>query len=244
MLQLDNYECFGTSGSGNQKKFWINNKLIKLDSKRHESLKEKDAYIVGKAFGLNMVKYDVISCEYEGRIHKACICESFMKLGEEAVALFTILNYKIINIDRNMSAKEYFNITCNTIMEFTGLDARQYLMNMLVFDFLVANRDRHLSNIEFIHGQNGYRFTPLFDNGQSFFDSNASMTDAQLEQAYKKFKTMPFSRNPKSNLIDIGAAKRIANQFRVNSGDFKNIQVSDLRKHILIFMYKKLMQMT
>ena len=40
MLELDSKYMYGTDGSGNQKKIWIDNYLYKVDSKFRDSTKE------------------------------------------------------------------------------------------------------------------------------------------------------------------------------------------------------------
>jgi hypothetical protein len=48
---------------------------------------------------------------------------------------------------------------------------------MLLFDYLIYNRDRHCNNLEFIKNS-GEELAPLFDNGVSFF---APLTDRRAE---------------------------------------------------------------
>lgn len=243
MLELDGINSFGTSGSGNQKKFWVNGILVKLDSKNRESKKERDASIIARSFGLDAVIYDVGKYEYNGSQRNGCYCKSYLRSNEKTVALIDILNFYNVVINSNMSSSDFFRITCECIFSYTGLDARLYLMNMLVFDFLIANRDRHLSNIEFISGVGYFRFVPIFDNGQSFFGTDAMLTSSQLEQSYRKYKSMPFSRNPRSNLIDINMAKSIAERFKMSCSGFNSIQVDVSRLKVVNFMYNKLMSM-
>lgn len=231
----------GIDTRGNQTKFWYKDSLIKVDSEYREATKEQDASIIANSFGLNAVTYQIINKNMSSN-HKACICNTFLKPYESTITLGNILDFYETHVENNMSASDYFNVACECIYKYTGLDARQYLLSMLVFDFLIANPDRHLSNIEFIQGNGYFRPAPIFDNGQAFFKSDANMTNSQLEQAYRKFKTMPFSRKPKSNLIDIQMAQSIANQYRIASSNF-NFNTSESRKQVVRFMYKKLIGM-
>lgn len=217
MLNLEIDRLFGTDGSGNQKKVWIGNNLVKLDSKFRESQKEVSASILGKAFGLNVVEYRRSRFIVNGKECIGCYCKNYLSNNETTISAVDILNYFDVNIENNMSAVDYFNITLDCIQEYTKLnktDVQLYMMQMLVFDFIIANSDRHLTNFEFIKGNGYFRFTPLYDHGESFFCKDTILTTGQIENESRKFKSKPFSSNPKKNLIDIDLAKYIANQFK------------------------------
>ena len=50
-----------------------------------------------------------------------------------------------------------------------GWDER--IQQMMLVDYLIANRDRHGANIEVLRGKDGVRMAPLFDNGLSLIFS-------------------------------------------------------------------------
>jgi hypothetical protein len=213
---------FGTDGSGNQRKIWINNKLIKIDSKLRESSKEVSAYNIASAFNLNCVRYTRDKFNVDGVEKYGCICDSYMMQGDlKTITLYSILNFYNINIPMNMSAYDYFCITIEAISKFTNMNiqsVRDYLMCLLVFDFLIANDDRHLTNIEIIQSYNNcFRFTPIYDCGQSFFRRDSEMTYRQLESESRKFKSKPFSINQYKNLINLDVAKNIASIYKQNA---------------------------
>lgn len=78
MYELDNVMVFGTFGSGNQKKAWFGDTLVKVDSKYRESIKERDASIIGTAFGLNMVEYQVDKCIFDGKMRNCSVCKPIL----------------------------------------------------------------------------------------------------------------------------------------------------------------------
>lgn len=242
MLELDSKSLFGTEGSGNQKKLWVGNTLIKIDSKHRESKKEVSASVLGEAFGLSVVQYTRERFILSGREHWGCYCNSYLKQNERVITAYKILNYFDVNIPQKMSAREYFEIFINCVHNYTGLDKKHikmYMLSMLVFDYIIANPDRHLSNIEFIQGEGYFRFTPLYDHGQSFFGKDSELTLRELRDKSRKFKTMPFSRNPLSNLIDIEVAKKIAVKFEENAikkyGSLSNIPITEPHLKVVKF---------
>ena len=62
MLKLDSRYMFGTDGSCNQKKIWINDCFYKVDSKFRESTKEVSACSIAEAFNLKHVTYKRLKC--------------------------------------------------------------------------------------------------------------------------------------------------------------------------------------
>jgi hypothetical protein len=233
-------------GLGNQKKVWIDNNLIKIDSKLRESTKEVSAYNIASAFCLNCVKYTRDKFNIDGVDRYGCICESYMKDYDlKAVTIYAILNFYNINIPMNMSAYDYFCITVEAISKYTNIsiqNVRDYLMYLLVFDFIIANDDRHLTNIELIQSyNNSFRFTPIYDCGQSFFGKDSELTYNQLEIESRKFKSKPFSTNQYKNLINLDIAKNIASVYKQNAinkyGSIMNIP-NALQAHKKIARYR------
>lgn len=242
MLELDTCKVFGSEGSGNQKKCWINDTLIKLNSKYHESEKEYSAYLFGKLLGFPVIEYKKSKYVYNGSVYNGCECKNYKHKDEESITLYTILEF--VSIPNNLSAVDYFNITVNSIEQYTsGIITKQqaivYLKNMVLFDYLICNPDRHLSNIELLQGSNSYRFAPYFDNGQAFLKMNGVQTKRQFELALRDFKTLPFSRNPLKNLIDIDYARSFCRHI-----DIKKVQalnINSFHKQVILHQIKTLL---
>lgn len=250
ILKLDDYESFGTQGSGNQTKFWINNQLVKLDSKFKESDKEVSASILASIFELNHVDYTKIKTVYKNQIYNACICDSFFNRDcEEEVTLYTILNLYNINIVQNESAFSYFNKVIDVIHKLTNLDKLiiiEWLISILTFDFLVCNTDRHLNNLSLIYNfnDNTYRLGPIFDCGYSFLSTNSDLSLKEIESRCRKLKFKPFSTNEKYNLVNINYAKNLALEWEtigVNKyGSLINIPMNSIHNKIFRYRLNKL----
>lgn len=246
ILELDNYSAFGTSGSGNQLKFWVDNKLIKIDSKYKESDKEVSASILAELFGLSCVKYYKSKVMYLGDLKNCCYCLSYLnKEIEEEITVYQILQLKNVNIDRNESSISFYNKTVNAIYEITHINIdiiRNWILSIVTFDFLICNFDRHLSNFCIIHNikTSEYRLGPIFDNGQSFLNTNGDLTYSEIESRCRKLKMRPFSTNQKSNLLDINSAKYLASLWKERCL-FKYEKLSDIEinaGHNKIFRYR------
>lgn len=217
-LQLDSKDIFGTDGSGNQIKLWLDKKhLIKVNSKLREATKEVDAYKLGRAFGLNCAKYAVIDVQLRGSLRKACITESFIIGDEIEITAADILAIDGRAIPMNLSSYDYFYILIDAMFKYTGIPAeslRVWLSDMLVFDYIICNDDRHLTNFEVLYSPslNRYRVAPYYDHGESFLRTDASLSLREYELALRKFKSKPFSTAPEKNLCDLTSARNSFNR--------------------------------
>lgn len=236
----------GIFGIGNQAKFWFDSKLIKLNFKYREAEKEYSAYVLGRAFGLNTVEYRKGEYEVGGKTWNGCECNNFLQSEEVSVSLWNLLEWQPFPVPTNMSAVEFFQKTVNAVANVTGLpyDAiANYIMCILVFDFLICNDDRHLNNIEFIKGTAGYRFAPIFDNGQSFLLRDGVRSVKERERLLRQYKSCPFSRDPDKNIIDRETAKRICMQFVQNAGGLEGIKalpINSWHKSLVLYRIKQI----
>ncbi len=74
-----------------------------------------------------------------------------------------------------------------------------------------------------------FRPALIFDCGQSFLHRSVMPDKQTFEMKLHKFKSLPFSRNPKSNLINIIKAKQIATDFISFAGRLDNIRQLDIK---------------
>lgn len=121
--------------------------------------------------------------------------------------------------------------------------AKRDLDTMILFDFIIANVDRHLNNFGFIVDGNSMYLSPLFDNGLSLL---SHLDDVELskisEFALKKsLKCKPFSSDPKKQLklIDLSIIPSDVVNSIININldwdlIFKDLDLSELRKEKLI----------
>lgn len=114
---------------------------------------------------------------------------------------------------------------------------------MILFDFIIANIDRHLNNFGFIVSGDELKFSPLFDNGLSLL---SNLDDNELskisEFALKKsLKCKPFSSDPKKQLklIDFNLVpSEVIESILKSKIDwdlvFSELDLSELRKNKII----------
>lgn len=230
ILQLDSRKVIGTSGSGNQAKVWIDkNHLVKVNSKFRESSKEVDAYKLATALGLNCAEYSEIDVILHNSKRKVCITKSFIQSDEIEVTVASILDSLDVVIPIKMSAIDYINSTVDAIHSFTKLDIESiynWVYDMLVFDYIICNNDRHLTNFELLYNKNtnSFRFAPYYDHGQSFLNTDATLSKMEYTKYERKFKSRPLSTNPDKNMGDYERAKNSLIKMLSHSNGLKGIK--------------------
>lgn len=251
LYQLDKTKLFGTSGSGNQKKQWISKDLlVKINSKHREAFKEVDAYKLALAFGIDCAKYEAITAKVNGTECRACLTYNFIRVDEEEVKLYYILNTLGVIVTDNTSAIDFLKLTATAISEFTNNNitygaAEEYLYTIVVFDYIICNMDRHLTNIEILYNSktDQFRLAPLYDHGQAFLDTDADLGPVEYERRLRKLKSKPFSTNPDRNICEHTKAKYILDRFLSNCSGIDGINLLDIQaghKHTIIRRIKQL----
>lgn len=153
---------------GNLKKKWkiANHKriLIKGGSNpfRQEPYNEVIASLVLKELDIPYVDYSLTYIDG----YPYCECEDFIQQNEDLITAFQI--NKVLIKNNNDSAYAHFLKCC----EYLNIHhASEYLDKLLVFDFIIANEDRHFNNFGFVRNAKTLEFigpAPIFDSGSSF----------------------------------------------------------------------------
>lgn len=95
------------------------------------------------------------------------VCENFVKPNMEFVPAFSI--YQTKERPFYMEPYEFLVERCK---EFGIPDSKQKIGEMMSFDYLISNTDRHMGNFGFMRNVDTLKFTgmaPLFDNGTSLW---------------------------------------------------------------------------
>ena len=143
----------------------------------NEPYSEFYAAQIADAMGLDHVPYTL--SKWKGSL--CCVCELFTDIDHSFVPMWRFCKTKSIKevaeYLRNLG-EDYFNAFCD----------------MMIFDALIYNTDRHLNNFGLMvdnKSNQPYAFAPIFDNGLSLF--NFAMADdfADLE-TYAKSRLSAF----------------------------------------------------
>lgn len=211
-LQLDT-SLRSSDGTGTQRKIWIDpQNLIKINTKKQEAIKEVTAYKLGKAMGLNCAYYELISVKDKARTYQACRTTSFLEQDEIEITVNTILDAMNVVFSVGEPAINIINKTILAISDYTGFShyyVTTWIYDMLVFDYLICNDDRHLTNFEVLssYKKGRFRLAPYFDHGSSFLGTDRELGFEEYKKRVRALKSKPFSTNPLTNLGDRALAR-------------------------------------
>lgn len=107
--------------------------------------------------GIDCVKYDLqtVDAMYLGKQQKLITIKCHKFYGEQETFITPL------DLMQNCSIKE-------AVLKIAVVDRKRFTQ-MVLFDFLIANDDRHLRNYGVIKDVAGMRFAPLFDNDKALF---------------------------------------------------------------------------
>lgn len=224
-------------------KFWIceNNKeyLIKLDTPLKESEKEYSASKLAKAFGIDSVDYEKIDVTLDNNLYRAVKSESYLKLYDEELTLYEVLG--CLPEDK-LTDSEMFNFIVNRASDKTELDKeylREKLIEMITFDYLICNIDRHLNNIILIRNADEYRFSPLFDFGRAFAGTDSIKDTDKILDKLREAYLMNKSFIKDIQDIDLDYSKALVKKWLTNCGGLEGLDNLDIcLGHKLFIKYR------
>lgn len=164
--------------NGDLRKKWCidkdgNRLLVKgnLGSTSRNSLNEVFATLLHTKQGYPFhVAYSLVKINVEGAPSLGCACENFITKGDQFIPAIDVVNSKKLRNDS--SVFEHYVTICEQLGIEKG-EHERHLSYMIMSDFVLSNKDRHLNNLGIIRDSNGrFRFAPLFDTGYSMFSGD------------------------------------------------------------------------
>lgn len=145
------------------------------------------------------VKYSMLTIDDE----IISCCENFITPDTELITAHEI--FEINKKPNNLSAYEFLK---KQVQKLGITDFDEKMSEILAFDFIVANRDRHFRNFGFIRDVNTLEFkgfAPIFDNGTSLW--NDMFYKMKFETL--NYKSKPFNEDPLTQIKWIKCPERI-----------------------------------
>lgn len=207
MLDITNWKVDNElNASGTREKFWVihpetgERYLFKLPKENTgEIWAEKIASEIGKHLGLYMMD---VSIAFFGNRNGLLLrnfteygVEEFYDGGDLIKAIiedfdpYTLNDYSLLNI-------------CKAIEPF---QFEKEVAQMIMFDALIGNQDRHCENWGIIIGRNGERFAPIFDNGASLGFNNS---EDRVKLMFKDKKMFDAFINKGKSLISVEGIRK------------------------------------
>lgn len=163
-----------STSKGNQLKFEVGNKWYKADFLGYEGASEYLASVLLQHSNVeDFVVYKLFTLTYNEHPLNGCVSDSFLREGETLVTADRLLSaydpdyyfhYEKMGIKEQI---QQFVQTIETLTHIQNFGA--YLTQLLEFDQLILNEDRHFNNIAFLMDEKGnFRPSPVFDNGAAY----------------------------------------------------------------------------
>jgi len=145
--------------------------LIKgnLDDTSQECINEVFASLLHQKQGyINYVPYKLVKIKDRSYVY-GCQSECFTDEQNELVTAWAVLNSK-----KAISSKNHFERFISICEDhgIDGIELRRNLDYMIMTDYILSNRDRHLNNIGILRNSKSLKFekmAPIYDTGRSMF---------------------------------------------------------------------------
>lgn len=176
---------------------WLKKKWKIIDSKRCLVKAGSNPYMqepINEVFGTrlhqrlcckNFVSYKVL---WENGV-PYCVCENFININTELVSAVSI--NRSMKKSSQFSSHEHFLKACDRL-GIPGM--KEFIDYMLVFDYIMANTDRHFGNLGAIRNVETLEWVgpaPIFDSGTSLWHDKLTRVINPLEE----IETKPFYSN-------------------------------------------------
>ncbi|WP_251670442.1 MULTISPECIES: HipA domain-containing protein [unclassified Sporosarcina] len=185
-----------------------------------EDITELIAAKIGSILGLEMMEVEIVTRGDE----RGCLLRNFVdeygaKMHEEGGVLLDSLadGYDELQAS-NSKNKDLIAEGFHMLTQFNYWSKiKDTYIDMLIFDILIGNQDRHPFNWQILYFDTGYRFSPIYDNGASL---GFRLEDHQLHEMV-------------SNRVKVDRYVRNA---RVKAGMFerKHVKAKDLLEYIQV----------
>lgn len=197
--------------NGMLKKCWIreNDKIFLLKSnsetgfdfasKHVEVFSEYYTSQIAKLFKPNSIIYDIV--EFNGELCSKCQIFTTENRGYLPITAF-LTEEELKKGEKILTDKSYF------VEKAISIYGKENFEDLMLFDALIGNRDRHLGNFGMIINNKTFEVlnaAPIFDNGESilnYYDFSKNYVQQRHENFFEKLKTFKFKRHPEYNLSE------------------------------------------
>lgn len=220
----------GYSSLGIENKYYKDDYWYKQDISGYEGLAEEVCSTILRHSNLKeYVEYE--ACTINGK--SGCRSKNFLRKGESVVTFKRLyetacgedLANRIYAI-REVGDRIHFVI--DFVKDYAEIDCTEYLRNILSFDMLVLNIDRHFHNLALIRTESGYRECPIFDNGAAFLSNwGIFPPDEELELLIGNAAARPFSGSFEQQAVVLGTGIKL--NYAAVFNEIKNISHKRLR---------------
>ncbi len=202
----------GCSSLGVENKYYKDGYWYKQDISGYEGLAEE---VCGMILSHSNVEFYVEyeSCMINGR--SGCRSRNFLKEGESIITFKRLYEVACGGDLTNQvymirDVEERIRFVIDFIKGYADIDCTKYLRNVLSFDMLTLNTDRHFHNLALLRTSSGYAECPIFDNGAAFLSNYGMFPPYEdLEEQISHAAAKPFSGCFEQQAVVLGTDIRL-----------------------------------
>lgn len=240
---IDNVQSFNTkdmlelqlvsSSKGNQRKWYV---------------KEKDVYVKEQFFYQNRYWKDylveVIASEIGKQMPEKCtpiLQQKLCKIFDSGRVSFGVYSDNFANDKRYISFKrildsngiyfddmtgvgEKWDFVLDVLQKFCKLDYTDFLITMVIVDYLVGNEDRHINNFGVLAEKGDFLVSPLFDFGLGLFEHDLKYEHTSFRECLKLMYSKPFNRD-NQKVIDFIMKKYNIASYLPDTLDLSSVEI-------------------
>jgi len=234
----------GYGSLGMTSKYYMNGYWYKQNCNGYEGKSEYLCSLILKNSNINdFVEYE--ECFINGKA--GCRSKQFTHAGEQVITFHKLYSMtrggELANrIALYSQVSDRIQFVLDFVYQVTGTDCTQYLNDILYFDMLTLDVDRHFSNLALIKSNSAWKTAPLFDFGASFFSlQHVFKKDMTFKEKLAIMTPQPFSRNFEEQASALGNCrirlnyKKIEQAIQAESPYFQYIIMYQLNKYKNIF---------
>ena len=206
---------------GNLRKCWRlkgNRRILQKGGSspvNQEPFNEVIASKILAGLGVRHVDYTLAT---EKTAQRSCLCEDFITPDTELVTAFQMYN----SLPQH-SFQDVYGSLLQAVEYWQVPGCHQFLDQMLIVDFLLANEDRHLNNFGFIRNVETLKFigcAPLFDQGNSLWFNYVDSCVGK-EPLAKPFASLPKEQLDLVTSFDSFSMDKLADSEKIIKGVLK-----------------------
>lgn len=196
-----------STSKGNQSKWYMTEEKIFVKApfnyngvQFRDYLCEKIASSIGRQLNFPVIDAEVCKIKDGEHLGFGSFTHSFLAKDEVHITFYRLLSKFeltsfIQTFDSGIPTDKKFDMVLQVLKECCGIDASEYLFQMVVLDYLIGNEDRHLNNFGVVYSPSTkkYRMAPIFDSGLAFFEHDTKYLGRPLHVCMRQMRAKPFS---------------------------------------------------
>lgn len=193
-----------STSKGNQRKWYLKEDDVYVKEQFFyqgrcwkDYLVEVIASTIGKQMSVKsapVVQQNVCKIVDFGRISFGVYSSNFAT-NAKYISVKRVLDSNSLYFEEEATIAEKWELVLGAMKEFCKLDYTDFLVTMVLLDYLVGNEDRHINNFGVLALEDKFQLSPLFDFGLGLFEHDLKYDHVPFRQCLELMYSKPFDRD-------------------------------------------------